>query len=116
MNSYVSFCIVEFRKCDPWSLIKIIRHPNPMTIFSNINHAVVSTLQSLIGATSAHLVRYSIAVIIYFSPMHHNGGLMGPTKLISHLSKGFRVIMGLRGISSRCDGFLVRQHTSQALQ
>jgi hypothetical protein len=62
---------------------------------------VVSALQYFTGAASAHIVKYSVVVIIYLAPDHFVGGLSGPTKSISHLSNTYKVTCGLRGISSR---------------
>jgi hypothetical protein len=53
---------------------------------SNKKCVDVSLLQSFIGMTFAHLVRYSIAMIMYLDPILFDGGLIGPTKSISHLS------------------------------
>jgi hypothetical protein len=52
---------------------------------SNKKCVAVSALQSLTGATSAHLVKYSVAVVIYTAPDLFAGGLIGPTKSIAHL-------------------------------
>jgi hypothetical protein len=78
--------MVLFMKCVPWSLIKILGHPNLVITCSNRKCAVVSALQYFTGAASTHLVRYSIMVIIYLTPVLLAGGLMGPTKSITHLS------------------------------
>jgi hypothetical protein len=66
------------------SLIKTLGHPNLVITCSNKKCAVVLALQYLTGATSAHLVRYSIMVIMYLAPILLTGGLIGPTKSNSH--------------------------------
>jgi hypothetical protein len=68
--------------------------------FSNRKCVVVYALQSFTGATSAHLVKYSFTVIMYLAPVHFAGGLIGPTKSISHLSNAYNVTCGRNGISS----------------
>jgi hypothetical protein len=51
---------------------------------SNKKGVVVFVLQSLTGVASSHLVKYSVALMIYLSPDIFVGGLIGPTKSISH--------------------------------
>jgi hypothetical protein len=82
---------------------------------SNIKCATVVALQSLIALALAHLVRYSVAVIIYLAPVHFPGGFIGPTKSMAHFSNHCRVIYSASGILSLLDGFLTLWHTSQAL-
>jgi hypothetical protein len=83
--------MVLFMKCVPWSLIKTLGHPNLVITCSNKKCAVVSALQSFTGAASTHLVRYSIAVMMYLAPVLLAGGLIGPTKSIAHLSNACNV-------------------------
>ena len=71
-----------------------------MITFSNKKCVVVSALQSFTGAASFHLVKYSVAVIMYLVPVLFVGGLIGPTKSIAHLSNACNVIYGISGISS----------------
>jgi hypothetical protein len=52
--------------------------------------AVVS-LQSLNALASAHLVKYSVAVMMYLALVCFPGGLIGPTKSIVHFSKACKV-------------------------
>jgi len=74
------------------------RHPNLVTTFSNRNHTTVSSLKSVIGATSTHLVKYSVVVIIYLAHDLLTGGLIGPTNSIAHLSKDCSVTYGFNDI------------------
>jgi hypothetical protein len=60
-------------------------------ISSNINCAAVATLQSLNALVSAHLVKYSVAVMIYRAHVCFPVGLMGPTKSIAHFSNACKV-------------------------
>jgi hypothetical protein len=92
--------MVLFMKCVPWFLIKTLGHPNLVITYSNEKCVAVSALQYFTGATSAHLVRYSIAVIMYLSIILLVGGLIGPTKSIAPLSNSLNVTCGLSGISS----------------
>jgi hypothetical protein len=92
--------IVILMKLVPWSLIKILGHPNIVIYFSNKKHVVFSTLQSFMHATSSHIVKYYVAVIIFVYPYLFPGGLIGPTKSISHSLNTYKVTCGLRGISS----------------
>jgi hypothetical protein len=92
--------MVLLMKCVPWSLIKTLGHPKLVITYSNKKCAVVSVLQSFNGAASTHLVRYSVAVIMYLAPVLLVGGLMGPTKSIAHLSNSCNVTCGRSGISS----------------
>jgi hypothetical protein len=80
-------------------------HPNHVTTFSNRNLAAVSAVKSMIGATSAHMVKYSITIIIYLALDLLAGGLIGPTKSISHLSNAYSVTCSCKCISSILDGF-----------
>jgi hypothetical protein len=56
-----------------------------VTTFANINHATVSVVQSMVGFSSSHLVKYSITMIMYLAHDLLVDGLIGPTKYISHL-------------------------------
>jgi hypothetical protein len=68
--------------------------------YSNRKCVVVSALQSFIGASFAHLVRYFVVVIMYLAPVIFIGGLISPTKSISHLSNAYNIICGHNGILS----------------
>jgi hypothetical protein len=92
--------MVLFMKCMPWSLIKILGHPNRVMTYSNKKCIVVSALQSFTGVASTHLVRYYVMVIMYLDPVLFAGGLIGPKNYISHLSNAFNFTCGHNGISS----------------
>jgi hypothetical protein len=72
---------------------------------SNMKHAAVVALQSLISLASAHLVKYYVAVIMYLSRVCFPGGLIGPTKSMAHFSNACKVSYGAKGISSLLEGF-----------
>lgn len=72
--------MVSLRKCILWSLVRLLRHPNLEIMFSKINLAIFSAIQSLAGASFAHLVRYSVVVIMYLVCEFLAGGVMGPMK------------------------------------
>jgi hypothetical protein len=74
-------------------------------ISSNINHASVVALHSFTSLDFAHLVKYSVAVMMYLAPVRFPGGLIGPTKSMSHFSNACKVIYGAKGISSLLEGF-----------
>jgi hypothetical protein len=74
-------------------------------MISNIKRAVVVALQSLTALASAHLVRYSVAVIMYLAHVRFPGGFIGPTKSMDHFLNDCRVICGASGISSLRYGF-----------
>jgi hypothetical protein len=74
-------------------------------ISSNMKHTVVVALQSLIALSSAHLVKYSVAVIMYLAHVRFPGGFIGPMKSMDHLSNACRVNCGAKGISSLLDDF-----------
>jgi hypothetical protein len=80
-------------------------NPNLVIAFSNRNHVVVSTVQSITSVASTHLVKYSVAVMMYLSPNLLNYGLIGPTNSMDHLSNYCNVTCGFNGISSHLDGF-----------
>ena len=80
--------------------MKITGHPNIVIMFSKMNYAAVAASQFLTALAFAHLVRYSVPVMIYLAPVHFLGGLIGPTKSIAHLSNAHNVICGRSGISS----------------
>jgi hypothetical protein len=82
---------------------------------SNMNHAVVFSLQSLTTLASAYLVKYYVTIMMYLAPVCLPGGFIGPTKSMDHLSNACRVSCGAKGISSLLDGFPTLWHTSQAL-
>jgi hypothetical protein len=81
--------MVLFMKCVPWSLIKTLGHPNRVITCSNKKCVVVFALQSFTGAAFAHLVRYFVVVIMYLASILFDGGLIGPTKSIFHLSNSW---------------------------
>jgi len=91
--------MVMFMKCVPWFLIKTLGHPNRVITCSKKTCVVVSALQSFTSAASAHLVRYSIMVMMYLALVIFVGGLIGPTKSIVHLSNTCNVTFGHNGIS-----------------
>ena len=111
--------MVQFKKCVPRSLIKITGHPNLLMMFSKRNCAAVAASQFLTALASAHLVRYSVPVIIYLALVRFPGGLIGPTKSISHLSNARSVTYGRSGISSHREGFptlwQISQHPQKSL-
>jgi uncharacterized membrane protein len=92
-------------KCVPWSLIKTLGHPILVITCLNKKCAVVSVLQSFTSATSTHLVRYSVSVMMYLASVLLAGWLIGPTKSIAHLSKAYNVTCGRNGILSLLLGF-----------
>ena len=115
-NSSSITLMVLLMKCTPWSLIKILGHSNIVITCLKRMWVVVSMLQSFIGAASAHLVKYSAAVIIYLAPVLLVGGLMGPTNSISHFSNVWSVTCGHSGISSLLLGFPTHWQTSHCWQ
>jgi hypothetical protein len=84
----------------PWYLIKILGKPNLVITCSNRKCVVVSALQSLTGAASTYLVRYSITVINYLELVLFTGGLIGSTNSITHFSNTCKSTHGRSGISS----------------
>jgi hypothetical protein len=82
---------------------------------SNMKCTVVVALQYLTALSSAHLVKYYVAVIMYLAPVHFPGGFIGPTKSMAHFSNACKVSYDAKGISSLLDGFPTLWHTSQAL-
>jgi hypothetical protein len=66
-------------------------------MFSNKKCATVSMLQSVTGATSSHRVRYFVFVMMYLAPDLLAGGLIGPMKSMTHLSKSCNVTCGFNG-------------------
>jgi hypothetical protein len=62
-----------------------LRESKLVMISSNINHAVVFSLQSFTSLASAHMVKYAITMMIYLTRVHFLGGLIGPTKSMAHL-------------------------------
>ena len=89
----------------PCSLIKTLGHPNIVITCSNKKCVDVSMLQSFTGVASTHIVKYSIGVMMYLAPILFVGGLIGPTKSISHLYNNFNATYGHNGISSLLEGF-----------
>jgi hypothetical protein len=85
--------------------MRIFGHPNLVMMSSNMKHAIVVALQSLIAQASAHLVKYSIVVIMYLAPMCFPGGFIGPTKSMAHFTNACRVSCGANDILSLLDGF-----------
>jgi hypothetical protein len=82
---------------------------------SNMKCAVVVSLQSLTSLSSAHLVKYYVAVTMYLAPVCFPSGFIGPMKLMSHFTNACRVIFGDKCISYFLDGFPTLWHTSQAM-
>jgi hypothetical protein len=80
-----------------------------------MNRAAIVSLHSLTSLSSAHLVKYFVAVMMYRAPMHFLGGLIGPTKSIAHFSNAYKVSYGAKGISSLLEGFPTLWHTFKAL-
>ena len=76
-------------------------------MLSKMNRATVFVVQSLNDVNSSHIMRYSMEVIMYLSPVQHADELMDPTNSISHLSKGSSVITGNNGSSSLQQGLLM---------
>jgi hypothetical protein len=70
---------------------------------SKMNYTIVDALESLIALASAHLVKYSVAVMMYQAPVRFPVGLIGPTKSIA--------TRGAKGISSLLEGFPTLWHT-----
>jgi hypothetical protein len=66
----------------PWSLIKILGHPNIVITYSNKKCVGVSALQSLTSVSSSHLFKYSVVVMIYISLDILVGGLIGTKNLL----------------------------------
>ena len=81
-----------------------------------MNCVAVATPQFLTALSSAHLVRYSVPVIMYLTPVHFPGGLIEPTKSIAHFSNVRSVTCGRNGISSRRESFPTLWQISQHLQ
>ena len=67
-------------------------------MFSKMNCAAVAASQFLTALASAHLVIYSIHVMMYLAPVRFPGGLIAPTKSIAHFSNARSVIYGHSGI------------------
>jgi hypothetical protein len=59
-------------------------------ISSNMNCVVLAALQPLNYLAFAHLVKYSVAVVMCQAPVHFPGGLIGPTKSIDHFSNAYK--------------------------
>jgi hypothetical protein len=84
-------------------------------ISSNMKHATVVSLKFLTTLASNHLVKYSVAVIMYLAHVCFPGGLIGPMNSMTHLSNACKVSYDAKGISSLLHGFPNLWHTSQAL-
>ena len=89
---------------------------NLLMMFSKRNCAAIAASQFLTALASAHLVRYSVLVMIYLAPICFPGGLIGPTKSIAHMSNVRSMTCGRSGISSRREGFPTLWQISQHLQ
>jgi hypothetical protein len=68
--------------------------------FSNRKCVSVSVLYLLNNVASSHHLKYYVIVMMYLAPDLLDGGLIGPTKSISHLSNTCKVTSGIKGISS----------------
>lgn len=79
--------MVSFIKCVSWSLVRFFGHPNIEFIFLKKNLTAMSVVQSLTGVAFAHIVRYSIAIIMYLMRDCLASGVMGPMKSIALFSK-----------------------------
>jgi hypothetical protein len=112
VNSFVNASTIGLMKCVPWSFIRILGHPNLVIMSSNINCVVVVALQSLTTLASAPMVKYSVTIMIYLSPMRFPGGLIGPMKSMAHFLNACRVIYIANGISSILYGIPNLWHTS----
>lgn len=106
-NSSGITTIVSFKKCEPLSLIKILRQQNRDKMYWNMNFIVIATLQSFMGYTSVHLVKYSVSVMMYRAPIFFVGGLISPTKSMAHLSNSCNDNFGFISNSSLRDSLLV---------
>ena len=89
--------------------------PLTLTCGSSLSHyqwdsPSVAASQCLTALAFAHLVRYSVPVMIYLAPVHFPSGLIVPTKSIAHLSNA------RSGVSSRREGFPTLWKISQRLQ
>ena len=80
------------------------------------NFVVVASVQSFTSCTSAHLVKYVVAVMMYHAPVVFPGCWIGPTKSITHFSNSCNVTCDVKGSSSLRDGLPFLWHASQALQ
>jgi hypothetical protein len=70
-----------------------------------MNCTAIAALQSLTTFSFAHLVKYSIVVIIYLALVHLLGGLIGPTNSMAHFSNTCNVNCHAKGISYLREGF-----------
>jgi hypothetical protein len=69
----------------------------------------------LISLVSTHLVKYSVAMMMYQAPVCFLGVLIGPTKSMAHFLNTCNVNWGAKGISSHLEGFPTLWHASQDL-
>ena len=98
LNCFFIVVIVLLMKCELWSLVKVIRHPNLVMMFSYMNLEATSLEQVSRGSAFAHLVTYSTAVMIYLVPVLFAGIGNGPMKSMAHISNvklGFTDIEGI---------------------
>jgi hypothetical protein len=95
--------------------MRIFGHPNLVMMSSNMKRETLVALQSLTTLALTHMVKYSIVVIMYLSPVHFPDGFIGPTKSMAHFSNAYKVSWGAKDISSLLYGFSTPWHTSQAL-
>jgi hypothetical protein len=70
-----------------------------------MNYTAIVALQSLNSLSSTHLVKYFVVVIMYRALVRLRGGLIGPTKSMTHFLNTFNVNCGAKGISSLQEGF-----------
>ena len=99
MNWSISALMVLLIKCEPWSLIRIIGHPNLVVIFSYINLVAISLEHVSNGSAYAHLVTYSTAVIMYLAPILFTGMGNGPMKSMGQISNVKLGLNDIKGIS-----------------
>lgn len=53
--------------------------------------------------------------MIYLAKELQLGGLIGPTKMTTHFSKGCSALNGFKGVSSLLEGLPIHWNTSQAM-
>lgn len=105
----------QLMKWFPWSLVTLLGHPNIEIIFSNINLANVYVVKYFTIFTLAHLVRYSIIVMMYMAWVWRTNGLIGPMKSIFHFSNIYKACTNCSGSLSWWDDFQTLWHTSHPL-
>ena len=99
LNCSVSVAMVLLMKCEPWSLIKVRGKPNLVIIFSYMNLAATSLKKVSTGSASAHLVTYSIVVMIYLAPVLFASTGNGPMKSMDQISNVKLGFIDIKGIS-----------------